>query len=173
MAKGIFDAVAYSQHVDALAVDGALVKEIFLAAVISDEPESLVRAQRLNFPCHSSAFVSAMLIDAWLALVCWLEHQNADPSLYSKRTDDEPSLGAIQKIAHGRNRGIARDEPPFVVRERNCVALHEACWQRNEREFVSNRMFVNGVLHGESSPFSGVSPTISSCRISIGGLAES
>src|SRR5262252_7664836 len=47
-AKGVFHAVAHSQHVDALAVDRALVKEVFLAAVVPYEPESFVRPQRLN-----------------------------------------------------------------------------------------------------------------------------
>ena len=86
------------------------------------------------------------------------------------------TLGAIQKIAHGRNRSIARVEPLLIARERNCVAIHEACWQRNEREFVSHRMFVDGVLHGTSAgklwdvttvslefldPFHGLGPELS------------
>src|SRR5262245_36173698 len=56
--KGVFHAVAFSQPVDALAVDRTLVKKIFLAAVVLDEPESPVRPQRLNLSCHS--FASAL-----------------------------------------------------------------------------------------------------------------
>src|SRR5215470_16892665 len=51
-----FHAVAFSQHVDALTVDRALVKEIFSATVAFDEPESLLRTQRLNLACHLSTF---------------------------------------------------------------------------------------------------------------------
>jgi endogenous inhibitor of DNA gyrase (YacG/DUF329 family) len=55
LAKRIFHAVTHSQHVDGFAVNSALMKGVFLVAIIPYESESLVRPQRLNFSCHSSA----------------------------------------------------------------------------------------------------------------------
>ena len=49
MPDGIFHAVAHPEHVDALAIDRALMKKVFLPAVVPYEPEPLIRAQRLDF----------------------------------------------------------------------------------------------------------------------------
>src|SRR5947208_7385031 len=54
-AERIFHAVALAQHVNALAVDGALVKEILVAPFALDEPEPFFRSQRFDCSCHSSS----------------------------------------------------------------------------------------------------------------------
>src|SRR5687768_3713603 len=51
-----FDAVTLSQILEAFTVHRAPVKEIFLARLVLDEPESLFDAYRLNRSCHLSPF---------------------------------------------------------------------------------------------------------------------
>lgn len=51
------DAVAFPQHLDAFAVDGALVKEVLLAALTFDEAKSLFDSQRFNRSCHALQFI--------------------------------------------------------------------------------------------------------------------
>src|SRR5512140_1510708 len=48
------DAVTLAQICDALAVDSALVKEIFLPRLTLDEPKPFVHSQRPNCSCHLS-----------------------------------------------------------------------------------------------------------------------
>src|SRR5918993_694271 len=49
------DAVALSKILEPLAIDGALMEEVFLARVVLDEPEALVHSQRANFSGHCSS----------------------------------------------------------------------------------------------------------------------
>jgi hypothetical protein len=50
------DTVAFAQHLDPLAVDGARVKEHFLAGSVSNESKSLVRSQCFDGSCHRYPF---------------------------------------------------------------------------------------------------------------------
>src|SRR5689334_8990985 len=92
------------------------------------------------------------------------------PTHQSLLPDRKGSVAAIQEIAHRRDRCIPRVEPLFVAGEGNCVALHESCWQQNQGEFASDRMLVNGVLHGyrpqpscSSSSIRFIARVLSSC----------
>jgi hypothetical protein len=48
------DSITLAQIGDALAIDGTLVKEIFLARLALDEPKAFVHSQRPNCSCHLS-----------------------------------------------------------------------------------------------------------------------
>ena len=48
------DSITLAQVCDALAIDSALVKEIFLARLTLDEPKALVHSQRPNCSRHVS-----------------------------------------------------------------------------------------------------------------------
>jgi hypothetical protein len=51
------DSIALAQICDALTIDSALVKEIFLPRLTLDEPKAFVHSQRPNCPYHLSISV--------------------------------------------------------------------------------------------------------------------
>jgi len=66
------DAITLAQHVDALAIDGALVKEVFLPRLTLDEPKAFVHSQRPNCSRHLS------ISDLWfLTIVVEITSTNA------------------------------------------------------------------------------------------------
>lgn len=59
-AKIEFHAVALAQIVEALALYGALVEEVFLPRLVLDEPEPLFQSYRANRSCHGAPFCLAV-----------------------------------------------------------------------------------------------------------------
>src|SRR5436189_89001 len=76
LTKRKFNGVALAEHLNPIAVDGALVKKILLAPGVRDESEPLLRAQRLNRTCHS--FASAVW--ALCGRCRWLRRPTAMPT---------------------------------------------------------------------------------------------
>src|SRR6476620_3549906 len=80
-----FDAVPLTQIVDALAVDGALVEEIFLASSAFDKPEALFCTQCLNRSGHVVSDIPTRVASPSSRL----------PALNRRRSPAESTVGHI------------------------------------------------------------------------------
>src|SRR5580765_8411488 len=140
------------------------------AAIFSSfAPEHLLvlcqRKPDASGACHRVQTTVAQL-DAWFARCqgigadCWKSLGSArrlidnQGSVSLRRVHGRIRFFSIQEVRQCSDDLLAAAEPSIHIENRRCIAVDELAWQREQREFMSYRIFVDRIFHeGPSADF--------------------